>query len=151
MDFRGNGMRRLYASLTLMSLALTGCVSDDSFSTPLRIQTARVIDVQSYASASSWGTGAVIGGGVGVLTGIGHSTESKVIRGAGGALIGAAINKAFTAGSQEARLVVQTARGETLEVANNHNDLVPGDCVNLETRPDGDVQVTRTSTTQCNF
>lgn len=144
-------MRRLYASFTLMSLMLAGCVSDGGYSTPLRIETARVVDVQAFTSEGSWAPGAVIGGGVGVLTGIGHSTESKVIRGAGGALIGAAINKAFTTGNKEVRLVVQTARGETLEVANNHNDLVPGDCVNLETRPDGDVQVTRTSTTQCNF
>lgn len=144
-------MNRLYASLTLMSLTLAGCAGDSSFSTPIRIQTVRVVDVQAFGSAGSWGTGAAIGGGVGVLTGIGHSTQSKVIRGAGGALIGAAINKAFTTGKPEARLVVQTAQGETLEVANNHNDLVPGDCVNLETRPDGDVQVTRTSKTQCNF
>jgi outer membrane lipoprotein SlyB len=144
-------MKRLYASFTLMSLVLSGCASDGGFSPALRIQTARIVDVQSYSSEGSWGTGAVIGGGVGVLTGIGHSTESKVIRGAGGALIGAAINKAFTTGNPQARLVVQTSSGETLEVANNHNDLVPGDCVNLETRSDGDVQITRTSSTQCNF
>lgn len=144
-------MRRLYASLTLMSLMLAGCASNDGFSAPIRIQTARVIDTQTLTSSGSWGAGAAIGGGVGVLTGIGHSTESKVIRGAGGALIGAALNKAFTAGSKEARLAVQTAQGDILDVANNHNDLVPGDCVNLETRPNGDVQVTRTSTTQCNF
>lgn len=144
-------MNRLYASFTLMSLALAGCAGSNDFSAPIRIQTARVVDVQSYASSGSWGTGAVIGGGVGVLTGIGHSTESKIMRGAGGSLIGAAINKAFTTGSQEARLVVQTAQGETLEMANDHNDLVPGDCVNLERRQNGDVKVTRTSTTQCNF
>lgn len=144
-------MNRLYASLTLMSLTLAGCAVDQGLTTPIRIQTARVVDAQAYMSDGSWGTGAAIGGGVGVLTGIGHSTESKIIRGAGGALIGAAINKAFTTGNKEVRLVVQTARGETLEVANEHNDLVPGDCINLETTPSGDVRVTRTSTTQCNF
>jgi uncharacterized protein YaiE (UPF0345 family) len=135
----------------MVSLLLTGCVSTGGYTTPTRIQTARVVDIQRGTTEGSWVPGAAIGGGVGVLTGIGHSTESKVIRGAGGALIGAALNKAFTTGNRETSLVVQTARGETLQIDHEYNDLVPGDCVNLETRQDGDVQVSRTSTTQCNF
>jgi hypothetical protein len=135
----------------MVSLLLSGCASNGGFTTPTRIQTARVVDIHRGTTEGSWAPGAAIGGGVGVLTGIGHSTESKVIRGAGGALIGAALNKAFTTGNPQTELVVETARGETLQIQHSYNDLVPGDCVNLETRQDGDVQVTRTSTTQCNF
>lgn len=126
-------------------------MSSNGYTTPTRLESARVIDVQTSKAGGSWAPGAVIGGGLGVLSGGGHSTESKVIRAAGGALIGAAVNKAITSGQTVTQVMVQTSRGQTMQVAHNYSDLIPGDCVMLETRRDGDVQLQRTSATQCNF
>jgi outer membrane lipoprotein SlyB len=144
-------MKHLYASVPLLSLLLAGCVSSTGYSAPTRLEAARVVDVQHTTSSGSWGTGAAVGGGIGVLTGLGHSTESKVIRGAGGALIGAVVQKALTTGNQQVSIIVRTERGQTLQVAHGYNDLIPGDCVMVESRQDGNVKLARAGSSQCNF
>lgn len=138
-------------TLTAFSaLVLGGCVSG-SYNEPTRIETARVLDVHQVASNGSWAPGAAIGGVAGVLTGGGHSTESKIIRGAGGALVGAAINKVLTTGNLHTSLVLETGRGQMMQVEHDANDLAPGDCVVINTRRDGNVSIQRTSATQCQF
>ncbi|AYG48501.1 hypothetical protein DV532_25825 (plasmid) [Pseudomonas sp. Leaf58] len=86
-----------------------------------------------------------------MLSGGGHSTESKVIRGGIGALAGAAINKALTTGNTQTHLVIQNRLGQVIQVSHAQNDMIPGDCVQIQSRYDGDVRVYRTSSTQCNF
>lgn len=132
------------------ALFLGGCASG-GYSEPTRMEAARVLDVHQVASNGSWAPGAAIGGVAGVLTGSGHSTESKVIRGAGGALIGAAINKVLTTGNTHTSLVLETGRGQMMQVDHDASDLVPGDCVVINTRTDGNVSIQRTSATQCQF
>jgi len=148
-------MRRIFSvSALAAALLLTGCVSGGnygSYQQPTRIETARVVNIQQVATGGRWGYGAAIGGAAGVLSGGGHSTESKLVRGALGALAGAAINKAFTAGAQDNMVMVQDRTGLTLNVKHDSRDLVPGDCVQVETRFNGDVRLFRTSATQCSF
>lgn len=132
------------------ALFLGGCASG-GYKEPTRMEAARVLDVHQVASNGSWGPGAAIGGIAGVLTGGGHSTESKVIRGAGGALVGAAINKVLTTGTTHTSLILETGRGQMMQVDHDASDLMPGDCVVINTRSDGDVTIQRTSATQCQF
>ncbi|MBD8089195.1 hypothetical protein IFT48_04310 [Pseudomonas fluorescens] len=86
-----------------------------------------------------------------MLTGGGHSTESKVIRTGIGALAGAAVNKALTSGQTETQLVVQNRYGQMFQVVHDQSDMYPGDCVQIQTRYDGQMKIYRTSPTQCNF
>ncbi len=148
-------MRRILSvSALTAALLLTGCATGGNYGAyqqPTRIETARVVNVQQVATGGSWGYGAAIGGVAGVLTGGGHSNESKLIRGALGALAGAAINKGLTAGAQDNMVMVQTRTGLTLNVRHDSRDLAPGDCVQVETRYNGDVRLFRTSATQCAF
>jgi outer membrane lipoprotein SlyB len=140
----------LWGSLA-MALALTGCAYQGGYQQPTRLEVGRVIDVQQVRTDGSWMPGAAIGGVAGVLTGSGHSTESKLIRGGVGALAGAAINKALTTGNSETHLVIQNRLGQVIQVAHSQSDMIPGDCVQIQTRYNGDVQIFRTSPTQCNF
>lgn len=144
-------MRRLYATALAMSLLMSGCTSYSGYQLAILVETGRVIDVQHETSSGQWAPGAMVGGGVGLITGQGHSTESKVIRTSGGALIGAAINKALTNGEQNTFLLVQKPGGQILRIPHTHQDLIPGDCITMESRGSGSVKVFRTSHTQCNF
>jgi hypothetical protein len=134
----GSLMRRLtyFSALALSILMVSGCAQGgfgSGYDQPTRLDVARVISVQQVA------------------TGNGHSNESKLIRGVLGALTGAAINRAFTAGDQDTYVVVQTRNGSTMNVRQDARDLVSGDCVQVETRYNGDIRLYRASSTQCNF
>lgn len=145
-------MRGLCVLGALVAAAtLSGCVSADRYQQPTRLEVARVVDIQKVTTSGSWVPGAAIGGVAGVLTGSGHSTESKLIRGGLGALAGAAINKALTTGGTQNQLVVQTRYGQMYQVMHDQSDLYPGDCVQVQTRYDGQMKLYRTSSTQCNF
>lgn len=135
----------------VMAALLAGCAYQGGYQQPTRLEVGRVIDVQLVRTSGSWLPGAAIGGVAGVLSGGGHSTESKVIRGSVGALAGAAINKALTTGNTQTHLVIQNRLGQVIQVAHAQNDMIPGDCVQIQSRYDGDVRVFRTSSTQCNF
>ncbi|AXH59518.1 hypothetical protein [Pseudomonas amygdali] len=135
-----------------LAASITGCAAPGtSYQQPTRLDVGRIVDVQKVATNGSWGTGAAIGGVAGLLTGGGHSTESKVIRAGVGALAGAAINKALTTGQMETQLVVQNRYGQMFQVIHDHSDMYPGDCVQIQTRYDGQMKIYRTSPTQCNF
>jgi outer membrane lipoprotein SlyB len=147
-------MRKLTLLVAVLSIAasLSGCAyQGGGYQQPTRLDVGRIIDVQQVRTNGSWVPGAAIGGVAGALTGRGHSTESKVVRAGIGALAGAAINKALTTGNSETHLVIQNRMGQVIQVAHNQSDLVPGDCVQIQTRYNGDVQIYRASSTQCNF
>ncbi|WOF81429.1 hypothetical protein P5704_026395 (plasmid) [Pseudomonas sp. FeN3W] len=142
----------LAAGLMSAVALLSGCVQGGgAYQQPTRIDTGRIISVQQVTNNGGWGAGAAIGGAAGVLTGGGHSTESKLIRGALGALAGAAVQKGLTTGGQDTYVTVQTRYGQAYNVKHSSRDLVPGDCVQVETRYNGDIRLYRTSNTQCNF
>ncbi|WP_274643912.1 hypothetical protein [Pseudomonas serbica] len=143
--------RRFLALAMASTMAISGCAGNSGYNEATRMETARVLDVQQVASNGSWMPGAAIGGVAGVLTGGGHSTESKLYRGAGGALIGAAINKVLTTGNLHTSLVLESSRGQMIQVDHDANDLRPGDCVVINTRSNGNVSIQRTSQTQCSF
>lgn len=135
-----------------MAASLTGCAAPgNSYQQPTKLDVGRIVDVQKVTTNGSWGTGAAIGGVAGLLTGGGHSTESKVIRAGVGALAGAAVNKALTTGQTETQLVVQNRYGQMFQVVHDQSDMYPGDCVQIQTRYDGQMKIYRTSPTQCNF
>lgn len=138
-------------SMVALAMLLGGCAYQGGYQQPTRLEVGRVLDVQQVRTSGSWVPGAAIGGVAGVLTGAGHSTESKVIRAGVGALAGAAINKALTTGNTRTQLVIQNRLGQVIQVAHAKNDMIPGDCVQIQTRYNGDVQIFRTSATQCNF
>lgn len=143
--------QRLTALMLASVVTLSGCAFNSGYGDPTRIETARVLDVHQVPSNGSWVPGAAIGGVAGVLTGGGHSTESKIYRGVGGALIGAAVNKVLTTGNLQTSLVLESSKGQMMQVDHNASDLRPGDCVVVNTRRDGKVSIQRTSQTQCSF
>lgn len=149
-------MRKLLSlSVLVGALTLGGCAQGigygGGYQQPTRIDFAKVLSVQQVATGGSWGYGAAIGGTAGVLTGGGHSTESKLVRGALGALAGAAVNKAVTSGQEDTQVVVQLSNGSRMNVKHSSRDLTYGDCVQVETRYGGDIRLYRASPTQCNF
>lgn len=147
-------MRIRYSSFLVvvgLSVALAGCAQHGGgYSTANRVDTAKVLDVQQVASDASWGPGAIIGGVAGVATGQGHSTESKLIRGAVGALAGGVVNRAVTSGRTEYQVLVQTTTGQQYRMAHGSGDLRVGDCVQVQ-HSGNTAKLYRTSQTQCNL
>jgi hypothetical protein len=135
----------------MLVVTLGGCALDGNYHQSTTMQSARVVSVDTSMSSGDWKIGAGVGAVAGLLTGAGHSTESKAYRAAAGGLAGAAVGKALTTGNQVVSLTLHTAGGQMMLIEHDHKDLRIGDCVSVETRSNGRARVMRTSPTQCNF
>ncbi len=144
-------MKHSYVAIAAaMSLMIAGC-SSGGYQQAIEIETVKIIDVQRYQTEGSAGPGAAVGLAAGIISGRGHSTESKVIRGLGGALVGGAVSKSLTSGHVEARLILQNRQGQRYVLPKQSLDLRPGDCMTMHTNRYGGTRVYRTSPTECNF
>lgn len=115
-----------------LSLALAGCASNQAQQHVPYYVSALVTDIQVENKPSGWKTGTAVGAGAGLLTGRGHGKESKAYRAAGGALIGAALQKGLTSGSTTYHVQVVTERNDVFGFKHRDNNLKIGDCVQFD-------------------
>jgi hypothetical protein len=94
------------------------------------IQYGRIEQVQQVQLKASYGTGTLLGGGLGALAASGHSTTSALLAGAGGALLGALVSRE-RAGTAE-QYTVRLVNGNTVAIVSEAHDLETGDCVAVE-------------------
>lgn len=134
----------------LSALLLTGCASGPTAPHVQHYVSAIVTDVTSEYKPSGYKTGAAVGAGAGLLTGRGHGTESKVIRSAGGALIGAALQKGLTSGTTTYKVQVLTSRGDVFAFKHNDEHIKIGDCVKYDMN-NPRAKLFHTSMNDCNF
>ena len=127
-------MRKIIISgLATSILALAGCSTGGVTAQHIpHFENAIVTAVEDVYTPSGWKTGTAVGGGVGLLAGRGHGTESKVYRAAGGALIGAALQKGLTDGKTTYKVQVATSRGEVLLFNHRDGNMNVGDCVKFD-------------------
>lgn len=146
-------MKRLKLAMTLTALTaaalMSGCATSNGYGPAHRIEVAKVLEVTEFRSQGTWVPGAAIGGAVGLVTGQGHSTESKVIRTAAGAAIGGALNKVVTSGAVRNEVLLVTQGGQRIRVEHRSTDLHPGDCVEVRYYGSNAAKLFRTSPTQC--
>lgn len=123
----------------LATLTVLGCASNQ-YGQPagerVIVDFGTITDIRGVEVQPSHTTGAVIGGLIGLATGSGHSTESKVYRTIGGAAIGAAAEHAITSGQSSTEYTIELVNGQLVRLILDGppRDLRRGDCVALETR-----------------
>jgi len=120
---------------SILAVALAGCAGTDpltgaSQNQVISVQYGTLENVQQVAMSPSYGKGAAIGGGLGLLAGSTGSTATQVGAAAAGALIGAFVAKE-SAGKAD-RYTVSLVNGGTIAIVSEHHDLVAGDCVSIE-------------------
>lgn len=146
-------MRRSRLGMTMIALLgavlTSGCATSSGYGSAHRVEVAKVLQVTQHRTQGSWVPGAAIGGAVGLATGQGHSTESKVIRTVAGAALGGAVNKAFTQGGIKHEVLLATQSGQRIRVEHPSSDLHPGDCVEVQYHGANAAKLYRTSPTQC--
>ncbi len=118
-----------------MALTLVGCASTDPVTGSTRnevisVQYGRIENIQQLAMAPNYGTGALIGGALGLLATATHSGASQVAGTAAGAGLGALIAKE-TAGSAE-KFTVRLVNNSTIDIVTENQDIQLGDCVSVE-------------------
>ena len=124
-----------YAFCAAMALTLVGCASTDPVTGSTRnevisVQYGRIENIQQLAMAPNYGTGALIGGALGLLATATHSGASQVAGTAAGAGLGALIAKE-TAGSAE-KFTVRLVNNSTIDIVTENQDIQLGDCVSVE-------------------
>ena len=136
---------------SLAMLALTGCAGGiNDAPHQQHFVSGLVTDVTSEYTPSGYKTGAAVGAGAGLITGRGHGTESKVIRSAGGALIGAALQKGLTGGTTTYKVQVLTSRGDVFSFKHRDEHIKVGDCVKYDMN-NPRAKLFHTSMSDCNF
>lgn len=112
------------ALILAMAIMAVGCASTDKY---------MMVYKSELVSAQSSGTGALVGGAVGLATGGGHSTGSKVIRTVGGAALGGAVERSLTSGNMRVRAIVFDETG-TIKTVYYNQLLRPGDCIQYKNK-----------------
>jgi outer membrane lipoprotein SlyB len=127
--------RVITALSATLAIALVGCASTDPMTGSTRneiisVQYGRIENIQQVAMAPSYGTGALIGGALGLLATATHSGASQVAATAAGAGLGALVAKE-TAGSAE-KFTVRLVNNSTIDIVTENQDIQLGDCVSVE-------------------
>jgi hypothetical protein len=126
-------------ALTILSSALVsaliGCASTDPMigsprNEVIAVQYGTVLNVQQVDMAPNTGTGAVIGGALGLLAASSGSTATQVGGAAAGAGLGALVAHE-TAGSAE-KFTVRLVNNNTIDIVTEDQDIRAGDCVSVE-------------------
>ena len=114
----------------------------------VRVTTGIVTNAQQVKEQSDAGTGALIGGALGLLTGVGKSSSKKVRN----TLLGAAGGGAVAAVAQGDRnaiaYTVSTGDGNSIRVVTDQTEIRIGDCVTVE-ETGSTANVRRMSPTAC--
>jgi outer membrane lipoprotein SlyB len=119
------------ASLVL----LTGCAGTTPFTgssvnSLIDIQYGTIEQVQQVPLKANYGSGALLGGGLGALTTMHYSGTTQALAAAGGALLGALVAKE-RAGTAE-QYTIHLVNGNTVAIVSEAHNLDAGDCVAVE-------------------
>lgn len=119
------------AGLTL----LTGCAGTEpltgsSVNSLIDIQYGTVEQVQKVQLKAHYGSGVLLGGGLGALAASHYSGTTDALVAAGGALLGALVAKE-RAGTAD-QYTIHLVNGNTVSIVSEAHDLEAGDCVAVE-------------------
>ena len=126
------GMTRTLAATSLSLLLATAPALAQKAGQSVRISTGIVDNVQRVTLDSEAGTGALIGGALGLLTAGGKSTSKK----ARNTIIGAGAGGALASATQGSRngmaYTILTTDGNSIRVVTDQTEIIKGDCVIVE-------------------
>lgn len=116
---------------------LSGCAgtyggTDTPSNTVISIQYGTVQEVREADMDPNTGTGAAMGGALGLAAAHGGSTGTQVGVAAAGALIGALIQRERAANNRAEQYSVLLNNGATIAIVSEHHDIQTGDCVAVE-------------------
>jgi outer membrane lipoprotein SlyB len=119
------------AGLTL----LTGCAGTEPLTgsgvnSLIAIQYGTIEQVQEVQLKAHYGSGVLMGGGIGALATMHYSGTTQALAAVGGALLGALVSKE-RAGTAE-QYTIHLVNGNTVSIVSEMHDLVAGDCVAVE-------------------
>ena len=123
------------ALLTFTSLMLAGCAATDPGTGSTRgevitVDYGTVMQVEQVQMDPKYGTGALVGGGLGLAAASRRSGTTQAGAAIAGALIGAMIQKS-NAGTAD-KYTVRLNNGGTIQMVTEHHDIESGDCVSVE-------------------
>tara|TARA_R110002049_G_scaffold161450_5_gene327001 strand:+ start:1501 stop:2091 length:591 start_codon:yes stop_codon:yes gene_type:complete len=126
------GMTRTLAATSLSLLLATAPALAQKAGQSVKISTGIVDNVQRVTLDSEAGTGALIGGALGLLTAGGKSTSKK----ARNTIIGAGAGGALASATQGSRngmaYTILTTDGNSIRVVTDQTEIIKGDCVIVE-------------------
>jgi len=120
-----------FASLAL----LTGCAGTTPFTgsgvnSLIAIEYGTIEQVQEVKLKTHYGSGVLLGGGLGALATMHYSAGTQALAAVGGALLGALVAKE-RAGTAE-QYTIHLVNGNTVSIVSEAHNLVAGDCVAVE-------------------
>lgn len=129
-------IRPNHLTTLIMAMLLAGCASyggtGSRQDTVISVQYGTIQSIEGVAMDSNVGTGAAVGGALGLAAASRRSTGTQVGVAAAGALIGALIQNQRAANSQAEQYNVRLNSGATVAIVTEHHDLQVGDCVAVE-------------------
>jgi outer membrane lipoprotein SlyB len=120
--------------LTCLAL-LAGCAgttpfTDSGVNSLIDIQYGTIEQVQEVQLKANYGSGVLLGGGIGALATMHYSAGTQALAAVGGALLGALVAKE-RAGTAE-QYTIHLVNGNTVSIVSEAHNLVAGDCVAVE-------------------
>ena len=114
---------------------LAGCAGTTPFTgsgvnSLIAIQYGTIEQVQEVQLKANFGSGVLLGGGIGALATMHYSAGTQALAAVGGALLGALVSKE-RAGKAE-QYTIRLVNGNTVSIVSEAHDLVAGDCVAVE-------------------
>lgn len=128
-------MTKKSASLLAALALVTGCAGTDPLTgsgvnSLIAIQYGTVQQVQKVQLKAHYGSGVLLGGGIGALAASHYSGTSDALAAVGGALLGALVSKE-RAGTAE-QYTIHLVNGNTVSIVSEAHDIDTGDCVAVE-------------------
>ena len=96
----------------------------------IAIEYGTIEQVQEVKLKANYGSGVLLGGGIGALAAMHYSAGTQALAAVGGALLGALVSKE-RAGTAE-QYTIQLVNGNTVSIVSEAHNLVTGDCVAVE-------------------
>jgi outer membrane lipoprotein SlyB len=114
---------------------LTGCAGTTPFTgsgvnSLIAIEYGTIEQVQEVQLKANYGSGVLLGGGIGALATMHYSGTTEALAAVGGALLGALVAKE-RAGTAE-QYTIRLVNGNTVSIVSETHNLVAGDCVAVE-------------------
>jgi hypothetical protein len=114
---------------------LTGCAgttpfTGSSMNSLIDIQYGTIEQVQETKLKANYGSGVLLGGGIGALAAMHYSAGTQALAAVGGALLGALVAKE-RAGTAE-QYTIRLVNGNTVSIVSEAHNLDVGDCVAVE-------------------
>ena len=127
----------LKLSTVLLAAVITGCAGSyggtgSRENTVISVQYGTVQSIEAAPMDANVGTGAAVGGALGLAAASTRSTGTQVGVAAAGALIGALVQKQRAANSHAEQYNVRLNAGNTVAIVTEHHDMQVGDCVSVE-------------------